>query len=35
VVKPFASDKKGVIFTGQFAEGRRHVYAVETDKRRP
>jgi len=28
-------DKKWVIFTGQFAEGRRHVYAVETDKRRP
>ena len=26
-------DKKWVVFTGQFAQGRRHVYAVEIAKR--
>ena len=34
-VEPNASitpDKKWVIFTGQFAQGQRHVYAVATDK---
>jgi hypothetical protein len=27
-------DKKWVVFTGQFAQGQRHVYAVEIEARR-